>query len=184
MESIPYTEDAAGRVLDVATHRASSNFEQQCQRVLRCTEQDLANGPGGLRLQDRPSIRVSWARHLDEVRAAQRLRYTVFAVEMGARLNTPLPGHDMDLFDNFCEHLLVCDETTGMVIGTYRVLTPVQAKRVGSTYSDTEFDLTRLRVSGDRSRPPTWHPLSTMFVRVCPCPSSTWILHWMWSHRR
>ena len=145
MESIPYTEDAAGRVLDVATHRASSNFEQQCQRVLRCTEQDLANGPGGLRLQDRPSIRVSWARHLDEVRAAQRLRYTVFAVEMGARLNTPLPGHDMDLFDNFCEHLLVCDETTGMVIGTYRVLTPVQAKRVGSTYSDTEFDLTRLR---------------------------------------
>jgi putative hemolysin len=31
------------------------------------------------------------------------------------------------------------------VIGTYRVLTPAQARRVGSTYSDTEFDLTRLR---------------------------------------
>jgi putative hemolysin len=31
------------------------------------------------------------------------------------------------------------------VIGTYRVLTPEQAKRAGSTYSDTEFDLTRLR---------------------------------------
>jgi putative hemolysin len=31
------------------------------------------------------------------------------------------------------------------VVGTYRVLTPAQAKRVGSTYSDTEFDLTRLR---------------------------------------
>ena len=26
-----------------------------------------------------------------------------------------------------------------------RVLTPTQARRVGSTYSDTEFDLTRLR---------------------------------------
>lgn len=99
---------------------------------------------------ERPAIRVAWAQHLDEVRAAQRLRYDVFAGEMGARLNTPIAGHDIDLFDNFCEHLLVCDEATGQVIGTYRVLTPVQAQRVGSTYSDTEFDLTRLRSLRDR----------------------------------
>jgi hypothetical protein len=90
-------------------------------------------------------ISVSWARHQDEVRAAQRLRYEVFAGEMGARLTSPLPGHDIDLFDNYCEHLLVRDSATAQVIGTYRVLTPVQAQRVGSTYSDTEFDLTRLR---------------------------------------
>ncbi|HZF83373.1 MAG TPA: GNAT family N-acyltransferase [Burkholderiaceae bacterium] len=88
---------------------------------------------------------VGWARHQDEVRAAQRLRHEVFAGEMGARLSTPLPGHDVDLFDDFCEHLLVRDEATGQVIGTYRVLTPAQARRVGGTYSDTEFDLTRLR---------------------------------------
>ena len=98
----------------------------------------------------RPELRVTWARHQDEVRAAQRLRYEVFAGEMGARLNTPIAGHDIDLFDNFCEHLLVCEEETGQVIGTYRVLTPVQAQRVGSTYSDTEFDLTRLRSLRDR----------------------------------
>ncbi len=90
-------------------------------------------------------IQVSWARHLDDIRAAQRLRYQVFVHEMGARLATTLPGHDIDLFDDYCEHLLVRDEATQTVIGTYRVLTPVQAKRVGSTYSDTEFDLTRLR---------------------------------------
>ena len=90
-------------------------------------------------------IDVSWARHGDEVRAAQRLRFDVFATEMGARLNTQVPGHDVDLFDNYCEHLLVRDSATTEVIGTYRVLTPAQAKRVGSTYSDTEFDLTRLR---------------------------------------
>ncbi len=101
-------------------------------------------------VSERPAIRVAWAQHLDEVRAAQRLRYDVFAGEMGARLNTPIAGHDIDLFDNFCEHLLVCDEATGQVIGTYRVLTPVQAQRVGSTYSDTEFDLTRLRSLRDR----------------------------------
>ena len=95
-------------------------------------------------------LQVRWARHLDEVRAAQRLRYMVFAEEMGARLVTPLPGHDIDLFDDYCEHLLVCAEDTREVIGTYRVLTPVQARRVGSTYSDTEFDLTRVNALRDR----------------------------------
>jgi hypothetical protein len=46
-------------------------------------------------------IEVLWARHQDEVREAQRLRHAVFAGEMGARLQTPLPGHDIDLFDDF-----------------------------------------------------------------------------------
>ncbi|RZL66497.1 MAG: GNAT family N-acetyltransferase [Variovorax sp.] len=92
-----------------------------------------------------PGLSVRWARHQDEVRAAQRLRYDVFACEMGACLNTPVAGHDIDLFDDFCEHLLVRDEASAQVVGTYRVLTPAQARRVGSTYSDTEFDLTRLR---------------------------------------
>lgn len=91
------------------------------------------------------AIEVTWAKHQDEVREAQRLRFDIFGTEMGARLSTNLPGHDIDLFDDFCEHLLVRDTATGMVVGTYRVLTPAQAKRAGSTYSDTEFDLTRLR---------------------------------------
>lgn len=93
----------------------------------------------------RSGIEVSWAKHQDEVREAQRLRFDVFATEMGARLQTPLAGHDVDLFDNYCEYLLVRDVDTKRVVGTYRALTPVQAKRVGSTYSDTEFDLVRLR---------------------------------------
>ena len=91
------------------------------------------------------SISVSWARHQDEVREAQRLRYQVFALEMGATLPKTLPGHDIDLFDDYCEHLLVRDAASQQVIGTYRVLTPTQATRAGGTYSDTEFDLTRLR---------------------------------------
>jgi putative hemolysin len=97
---------------------------------------------GGL---ERNKITVSWAKHQDEVREAQRLRHQVFAVEMGATLPNTIAGHDIDLFDNFCEHLLVRDMGSKEVIGTYRVLTPAQAARVGSTYSDTEFDLTRLR---------------------------------------
>ncbi|MGQ0710579.1 MAG: GNAT family N-acetyltransferase [Rhodoferax sp.] len=110
--------------------------------------------PAGAAPQAAPAahagISVRWARHLDEVRAAQRLRYQVFAQEMGARLNSTVPGHDVDIFDPYCEHLLVCDQASGEVIGTYRVLTPAQARRIGSTYSDTEFDLTRLRSLRER----------------------------------
>jgi putative hemolysin len=96
------------------------------------------------------TLEVAWARHLDEVREAQALRYAVFAGEMGARLPAKVPGHDVDLFDDYCEHLLVRDSLSRQVIGTYRVLTPAQAKRAGSTYSDTEFDLTRLRFLRER----------------------------------
>jgi putative hemolysin len=95
-------------------------------------------------------ITVQWAQHLDEIRAAQKLRYQVFVGEMGARLPVIVDGHDIDLFDDFCEHLLVKDESTGEVIGTYRLLTPTQARRLGSTYTDTEFDLTRLRSIRER----------------------------------
>ncbi|HMS25941.1 MAG TPA: GNAT family N-acyltransferase [Burkholderiaceae bacterium] len=92
-------------------------------------------------------IEVAWAKHQSEVREAQRLRYDIFATEMGARIKPPmgLAGHDVDLFDDYCEHLIVRDKQSQSVIGTYRVLTPIQAKRVGSTYSDSEFDLVRLR---------------------------------------
>jgi putative hemolysin len=89
-------------------------------------------------------LNVSWARHLDEVRQAQRLRFDIFAGEMGAVLHTPLENHDVDRFDDFCEHLLVQDETTGHTVGTYRLLTPVQAQRAGGLYTDTEFDIQAL----------------------------------------
>ncbi len=97
-------------------------------------------------------LEAVWARHDDEVRAAQALRWRVFAEEMGARLN-PLPGSapglDVDLFDAHCEHLLVrtvaSDDTPARVVGTYRVLTPGAARVAGGLYSETEFDLVRLR---------------------------------------
>ncbi|MFT3953171.1 MAG: GNAT family N-acyltransferase [Piscinibacter sp.] len=96
---------------------------------------------------------VAWARDESDVRAAQRLRHAVFVDEMGARLSVPAgapAGHDVDVFDAFCEHLLVrapagIDGEPGMVVGTYRVLTPAAARQVGGLYSETEFDLTRLR---------------------------------------
>jgi putative hemolysin len=90
-------------------------------------------------------LKVVWAQHLDEVREAQRLRYAIFSGEMGAKLNDTTPGHDVDRFDDFCEHLLVRDEATDQVVGTYRLLTPVQAQRAGGLYTETEFDIGALQ---------------------------------------
>ncbi|MER6529301.1 GNAT family N-acyltransferase [Streptomyces sp. NPDC001508] len=79
-----------------------------------------------------------------DVRAAQRLRHEVFAGEMGALLSTPQPGHDIDPFDAYCDHLLVRDTMTGQVVGTYRLLPPDRAAVAGRLYSEGEFDLTAL----------------------------------------
>ncbi|KPC49231.1 GNAT family N-acetyltransferase [Amantichitinum ursilacus] len=93
----------------------------------------------------RRQLSVALARSEDHVRAAQALRYRIFAEEMGARIVTRELGLDQDLFDAWCDHLLVIDDQTGDVVGTYRILAPHQAQKLGSYYSDTEFDLTRLQ---------------------------------------
>ncbi|MDQ1314607.1 MAG: family N-acetyltransferase [Pseudomonadota bacterium] len=96
--------------------------------------------------QSSPTSRyhISLAVDDSEIREAQRLRYKVFAEEMGARLPSVLPGHDIDQYDPYCDHLLVRELSEGEVVGTYRILPPDAAKRVGSYYSEQEFDLTRL----------------------------------------
>jgi len=101
----------------------------------------------GLQLEESRSKRhfhVGLAASRDEIREAQRLRWQVFAEEMGARLDSPEQGLDIDLYDRWCEHLIVRDTGTGEVVGTYRILSPEAAKRLGNFYSDQEFDLTRL----------------------------------------
>ncbi len=49
---------------------------------------------------------VSIARTQAEIEEAQRLRYKVFAEEMGAQLSGT-GGLDIDGFDQFCDHLIV-----------------------------------------------------------------------------
>lgn len=79
-----------------------------------------------------------------EIEAAQRLRWDVFSVELGAKLQSGTPGLDADRFDSFCEHLIVEDEQTGTIVGTYRLLLPEQAKRAGGLYTENEFATARL----------------------------------------
>ena len=92
----------------------------------------------------RPSFTITWASNSSEIKEAQRLRYKVFAEEMGARLPANAEGLDVDEFDAYCDHLLIRDQETLKVVGTYRVLPPHKAAEIGRLYSDSEFDLSRL----------------------------------------
>jgi putative hemolysin len=85
-----------------------------------------------------------------EILEAQRLRYKVFAEEMGANLPSAKEGIDRDIFDKYCEHLLVRESEENKVVGTYRILSPGQAEKIGGYYSQSEFDLTRLLHLSDR----------------------------------
>ncbi len=83
------------------------------------------------------------------VEAAQRLRYRVFADEMGAQLAGD-GGLDVDEFDAYCDHLVVREDRTGEVVGTYRLLPPQRAIWLGRRYGDGEFDLSALTVLRDQ----------------------------------
>ena len=108
------------------------------------TRQQRRNRPA------RPRLSVDLADSPEVVRAAQELRHRVFAGELGARLSTPVPGVDQDDFDPFCRHLVVRDDSSGEVVGTYRILTPEGAAAAGRYYSQGEFDLSRVLRPGRR----------------------------------
>jgi putative hemolysin len=74
---------------------------------------------------------VALARGEGEVREAQRLRYRVFVEELGAHLQSRTPGHDIDLYDPFCDHLIVRESHAGRIVGSY--------------YSENEFFINRLQ---------------------------------------
>ena len=79
-----------------------------------------------------------------EILEAQRLRYEVFAMEMGAKLESEYLGLDRDRFDHFVKHLIVRDTRQRKIIGYTRILTRDMANIVGGFYSSNEFDLTRI----------------------------------------
>ncbi|MBY8873468.1 GNAT family N-acetyltransferase [Micromonospora sp. PLK6-60] len=99
--------------------------------VLRVAGAPLTTSGYTLLIADDPTL----------VAAAQRLRHEVFATELGARLGDGPAGLDRDEFDTHCDHLIVREERTGAVVGTYRLLPPGRTDR---RYADGEFDLAAL----------------------------------------
>jgi len=87
---------------------------------------------------------LTLARSHQDLEAIQRLRYDVFTEEMGAVFPDGSNGLDADRYDPWCEHFLVKEQPSGRVVGTYRLLTPANARKAGAYYAESEFDLSGL----------------------------------------
>lgn len=81
-----------------------------------------------------------------DIEHAERLRYQLFAEEMGAGLPNAVRGEhtgemiDIDQFDDHCDHMVARSESTGQVVGCFRLLPPHGAKAAGGYFTDTIFE--------------------------------------------
>lgn len=94
---------------------------------------------------------VRFARGAEDRLAVQRLRYEVFARELGASLEGADRGLDLDPLDALVDHLLVLEEATGECVGTYRLATREQVGRAPGFYTRRQFAMDRLdpRIEAD-----------------------------------
>ena len=112
---------------------------------------------GGPLLATKGSLSVRLATTVEEISAAQHLRYRVFYEELAATPDETARTSrlDSDAFDAICDHLLVVSKgepaaaqaievEDGELVGTYRLLRQNVANRHGGFYTEGEFDVTPL----------------------------------------
>ena len=88
-----------------------------------------------------PSFSVSLAQNVADLEECQRLRFLVFNRELGEGLAaSERTGLDRDRFDWVCDHLMVRDVSTGLLVGTYRMQTGYRAQGNIGYYSEQLFD--------------------------------------------
>ncbi|SDU92344.1 Putative hemolysin [Pseudomonas mucidolens] len=92
----------------------------------------------------RAKLIVSLACTQEEIREAQRLRYHVFIETFRLSTLANPDAINVDEFDDYCDHLIVRDTQSSRVVGTYRLMSPTAARRMGRYYCEQEFDLSNL----------------------------------------
>jgi putative hemolysin len=95
--------------------------------------------------------RVFLAASENDTRAAYRLRFRVFNLELQEGLDSAFATReDRDEFDSVCDHILVQHWQTGAIVGTYRLQSGLTAGRNLGYYSAREFDFTPYEPLRDR----------------------------------
>lgn len=96
-----------------------------------------------------PRFSCSLAASPADVRASQKLRYCIFAQEMGAAIEGGPEGLDADALDPHCEHLIVRN-AAGELVASTRLLTGETAARHGGFYSEQEFEMDAIKALSGR----------------------------------
>ena len=78
----------------------------------------------------------------------RQLRYTVFVEEEGASATEEQKNlrEEYDSYDRFAEYLGVFHN--GKIVGTYRIINRDAAEKMGGFYTETEFDISKIKRSG------------------------------------
>lgn len=101
--------------------------------------------PDGARPEADGDFELAYARTPGELEEIQRLRYTVFNLELNEGLDAShSTGMDSDDFDPYCHHVYVRHRSSGVIAGTYRMQTIEMARRGIGLYSATEFDFSTM----------------------------------------
>ncbi len=91
---------------------------------------------------------VRLTRTKEERRQVRQLRYDVFVEEEGASATEEQKNlrEEYDSYDRFAEYLAVFHN--GRVVGTYRIINRDAAEKMGGFYTETEFDISKIKKSG------------------------------------
>lgn len=77
----------------------------------------------------------------DEIREAQKLRHAILSAEFDTLSPEPNNGSDVDEFDEHSDHLVVRENRSGRIVGTYRMMPPRCAALIGERVGNQTFDL-------------------------------------------
>jgi putative hemolysin len=125
------------------SYRERTMKSQMCQPGNESAESSAAFS--GLRVLTRSGAASAYqlrrAKTTEDLRSAQALRFLVFNLELNEGLESSFSTlRDEDPFDAACDHLLVEDQRSGEVVGTYRLQTGRTATERLGFYSAQEFD--------------------------------------------
>ncbi|MBD5400223.1 GNAT family N-acetyltransferase [bacterium] len=90
---------------------------------------------------------VRLARNKDERKQVRQLRYDVFVEEEGAGATEEQRAlrEEYDAYDKHAEYMVVLH--AGKIVGTYRIITRAAAEKMGGFYTETEFDISKIKKS-------------------------------------
>lgn len=84
----------------------------------------------------------------DDLRAAQRLRWLAFIAARGTGgqdARDSAASRDADDYDTACSHVLIEDQRSGQLVGTFRFMLFADGSQIGSSYSARYYNLSRLQ---------------------------------------
>lgn len=88
---------------------------------------------------------VRLTRNKEERRQVRQLRYEVFVEEEGATATEEQKNlrEEYDSFDRYAEYLAVFHN--GKIVGTYRIIDRNAAEKMGSFYTESEFNISKIK---------------------------------------